>query len=190
MKSNSHRTLGQYLVATYLQEYSGVCQKAFSIGCIQPDKNPATYLKGSLRWQWCRGHNWDNAKAYIRRSGDHLQDCTHLNILDFYRLGKLIHYTADAFTYAHNKHYSLDLASHRDYERHLDAKLASYLLELNEDYDIKFDPNGSVSDFISNNHRRYMHHIPGQENDMNYCVRICSQVLQLLLQSKHLVRAQ
>lgn len=186
MKSCSHRTLGQYLTNTYLLDYPQFCQKAFSLGCIQPDKNPTTYLKGSFHWQWLRGHNWDNAKKYIRKTGDRLQARRRLKLLDFYQLGKLIHYTADAFTYTHNKTYTENLSAHRGYESDLHGKLEAYLMELSNDYGIVFDPNGSVSDFISNNHRRYMRHLPCMDNDMDYCVRMCVQVLQLMLQSKRL----
>lgn len=188
MKSNSHRTLGHYLANMYMQDYSSFCRRAFSIGCVQPDKNPTTYLKGSLRWQWLRGHNWDNAKSYIRRSGDRLQECKTLNAWECYRLGKLIHYTADAFTYAHNKHYSDDLSAHRDYEKVLHERLEKYLSQLKDDFRITMDTTYSVSDFINTNHARYMHHNPCHDNDMHYCVKMCSQVLQLLLQGKQLVR--
>ena len=186
MKSNSHRTLGAYLADTYMQEVPASCRRAFSFGCIQPDKNPITYLKGSVRWQWLRGHNWDNAKRYIIKSGDRLQHCRSLRILDYYRLGKLIHYTADAFTYAHNHHYVKSLSEHRGYEKDLHTRLESYLFRLTELHRITFDPTGSVSGFIRKNHARYMKHVPCMENDMEYTVRMCAQVLQLLLQSKNL----
>ena len=162
------------------------CRQAFSFGCIQPDKNPITYLKGSIRSQWLRGHNWDNAKMYIRKTGNRLQSRKELNLLDFYQLGKLIHYTADAFTYAHNNNYKENLAAHRDYEYDLHRKLEEYLTQHCDEFRIIFNPNGSVSDFISKNHRCYMRHLPCADNDMNYCVRMCAQVLQMMLQSKQL----
>lgn len=184
MKSNSHRTLGLYLIEQYLTEYPERYRTAFSFGCIQPDKNPVTYLKGSFRSQWLRGHNWENAKQYIQKVGDRLQACKRLRLLDFYRLGKLIHYTADAFTYAHNMHYTETLSAHRCYEKDLHEKLKNHLSLLKSDLGIFFDPTGSVSGFISKNHSRYMCHQPCMEIDTEYCVRICAQVLQLLLQSK------
>lgn len=186
MKSCSHYSLGHYLTDTYLQEYPKFFRQAFSLGCIQPDKNPTTYLKGSFRWQWFRGHNWDNAKNYIRRTGNHLQARKKLKLLDFYRLGKLIHYTADAFTYAHNKNYTDSLSAHRSYESDLHNQLEMFLADHACDFQIGFEPNDSISDFISKNHKRYMRHLPCLENDMEYCVRMCAQVLQLTLQSKQL----
>ena len=184
MKSNTHRSLGYYLIDTYMQEYPSFCRWVFSFGCIQPDKNPATYLKGSIRWQWLRGHNWDNAKLYITKSGDRLQRCKSLRLIDFYRLGKLIHYTADAFTYAHNKHCKLSLSSHRDYERELHGYMAAYLNDLSEDHGILLPSRSSVSDFIRKNHASYMCLLPCPETDTRYCVHMCAQVLQMLLQHK------
>lgn len=186
MKSCSHRTLGQFLTTTYLQKYPKFCRSAFSFGCIQPDKNPTTYLKGSLQWQWLRGHNWDNANQYIRKTGNRLQARKNLKLLDFYRLGKLIHYTADAFTYAHNNNYTQNLSAHRNYESCLHSKLEEYLADLSNDFRIAFDPSDSVAEFIVKNHKRYMGHLPCVDNDMEYCVRMCAQVVQLMLQSKEL----
>ena len=187
MKSCSHRTLGQHLINTYLLDCSAFHRRAFSWGCIQPDKNPTTYLKGSIRSQWLRGHNWDNAKRYIRKTGNQLQARKKLKLLDYYRLGKLIHYTADAFTYSHNRNYLQNLVAHRNYETKLHRELETYLTLLSNDFSIVLDPQGSVSEFISKNHKNYMRHIPCVHNDMDYCVRVCSQVLQLMLQSKKLV---
>lgn len=57
MRGKSHRCLGQYLVEHYMENIPGRYVKAFLVGCIEPDRNPVTYLKGSLRFQWLRGHN-------------------------------------------------------------------------------------------------------------------------------------
>lgn len=184
MKSCSHYSLGHYLNKTYLQRYPVLYQRAFSIGCIQPDKNPTTYFKGSIRWQWLRGHNWNNAKRYIRRSANRLQGKIYLKMWDFYCLGKLIHYTADAFTYTHNAHYSKSLSAHRDYESILHRKLEMYLKERSDGIAIICDPNKPVGDYISKNHKQYIHRHPCMDNDMEYSVRMCSQVLQLILHSK------
>jgi hypothetical protein len=173
-----------HLNYTYLQGYPAIYRKAFIFGCIQPDKNLTTYLKGSIQWQWFRGHNWDNAKKYIQKVSERLQRRKHLHLIDYYRLGKLIHYTADSFTYAHNKHYADNLSAHRGYERDLDSYLEHHLL-LNAD-EIKFeiDPAVSVSDFIRSHHSQYMCDSPCIQNDVKYCIQMCTQVLQILLQAK------
>ena len=52
MRRKSHKLLGEYLAREYMTDIpkSYVC--AFLIGCVEPDRNPATYLKGSLKFQW------------------------------------------------------------------------------------------------------------------------------------------
>ena len=46
---------------------------------------------------------------------------------DFYRLGTLMHYLADAFTYPHTDAFCGDLQAHRAYERELHETFSSYL---------------------------------------------------------------
>ena len=96
--------------------------QAFLIGCIEPDRNPVTYLKGSIRHQWLRGHNYRNARRFMRRISVRLENKDSWNLYDYYTLGKLIHYTTDAFTYAHNDTFPTALTEHREYER-LDANI-------------------------------------------------------------------
>lgn len=47
MRGKSHRCLGNYLVQRYMGDAPQSHIKAFLLGCIEPDRNPATYLKGS-----------------------------------------------------------------------------------------------------------------------------------------------
>ena len=66
MRGKSHRCLGKYLVQHYMSDTPERYVKAFLLGCIEPDRNPATYLKGSIRCQWLRGHNYRNARRFMR----------------------------------------------------------------------------------------------------------------------------
>ena len=73
MRGKSHCQLGNYLVNTYFPQISGPYRTAFLLGCIEPDRNPATYLKGSVRAQWLRGHNYENAKHFMGRIARRLE---------------------------------------------------------------------------------------------------------------------
>ena len=44
MRGKSHRCLGKYLVQHYMSDTPERYVKAFLLGCIEPDRNPATYL--------------------------------------------------------------------------------------------------------------------------------------------------
>lgn len=124
MKRKSHVQLGIFLADHYLEACPDTYRTAFLFGCTQPDWNPATYLKGSVRHQWLRGHNYPNTSSFIRRISGRLEKKRTLRLWDCYTLGKLIHYTADAFTYAHNADFPRALNRHRIYE----AALQEYFL--------------------------------------------------------------
>jgi len=96
MCGKSHISLGHYLIDRYFSWQPRRYRQAFLLGCIEPDRNPATYLKGSFRSQWLRGHNYRNARHFMARISSRLEKKETLNLFDYYTLGKLIHYTADA----------------------------------------------------------------------------------------------
>ena len=98
MQKRSHKLLASML----LECEHGFCAKryewAFLFGSIQPDCNPFTYLKGSRRAYKLRGHNFSNSQLYINRQIQQLQERVRWNTWQYYTLGKLTHYLADAFT--------------------------------------------------------------------------------------------
>ena len=122
IKTLSHRMLGNYLAETYFQKLPKRYTKAFLLGCIQPDRNPATYLKGSFRCRPLQGHHWNSSRKYMHRIAKRLENKHKLRIFDYYTMGKLIHYTVDAFTASHNDRFSMDLSAHRAYETKLQGK--------------------------------------------------------------------
>ena len=128
MRAASHKQLGSYLAERYMPRLPRKYLQVFLIGCTQPDKNPTTYLKGSMRNRLLRGHDYTSAKRYMCRLIKRLQKSKKWKLADYYALGKLIHYTADAFTFAHSNDFPGDFSAHRRYEqllqRHFLQKLA------------------------------------------------------------------
>ena len=127
MQKRSHKLLA----STLLRSENGFSSKrfelAFLFGSFQPDCNPLTYLKGSLRAYKFRGHNYSNSQYYIQRHILRLQRRKHWTMWQYYTLGKLTHYLADAFTFPHNEHYPDTLLEHHQYKTDLRAYLESYL---------------------------------------------------------------
>lgn len=177
MRGNSHRCLGTYLADHYMPQIQPWKRRIFLIGCVQPDKNPATYLKGSLRGQWLRGHNYHNALPYITRLARRLESRRMLRLVDYYSLGKLIHYITDAFTSAHNQSFPKSLRIHREYE----ARLQEYFLSF-----LAGKPNppgsarGSVMERIRTCHRGYMHRPTHVGTDTRYAFAVCCMVMGIL----------
>lgn len=177
MNANSHKQIAVYLDRIYLKRLPRQMRKAFIIGCIEPDKNPTTYIKGSLRNQWLRGHNWENAQRYILKIADGLDRKSRLNIFEFYKLGKLIHYTADAFTYAHNLHFQSNLKVHRQYERALDRYIEKNFKNIAVSLDITAS---SILDIILSCRISYMRTSSGIIADTLYAKQACCSILSYL----------
>lgn len=152
MRRKSHICLGNYLIDQYMLSAKKWHRRMFLFGCVQPDMNPLTYLKGSLRARWLCGHHYPNAKPFMERISQRLERRKQLHIMDYYTLGKLIHYTADAFTYAHNDTFPGSLSGHRNYEKELQYLFLSYLYQ---------NPRAdcfshlSIIEVIRANHREY-----------------------------------
>lgn len=178
MRGKSHRSLGRYLAGRYMTDVPKRYVQAFLLGCIEPDRNPATYFKGSIRSQWLRGHNYGNAKRYMTRISRQLENKANLNMLDYYTMGKLIHYTTDAFTYAHNEEFTTNLGDHREYE----AALQNHFLEyLDTQPQVDTRDSRSVMDAIRAYHREYIRQDVDIRNDSKFALQACCCVLALLL---------
>lgn len=127
MQKRSHRLLAHAL----LQGRSGFSAKryeaAFLFGSFQPDCNPLSYLKGSFCAHALQGHHYANSHRYLYSRITRLQQRKRWTIWQYYTLGKLTHYLADAFTYPHNDNYPDTLAQHHRYESDLRLRLAREL---------------------------------------------------------------
>ena len=174
MRGESHKCLGRYLADKYMTDLPRRYIRAFLIGCIEPDRNPATYLKGSLRQQWLRGHNWGNSQRYIQRVSNRLERKNKMRLLDYYSMGRLIHYTTDAFTSAHNERFGTDLGDHCQYE----AALQHHFLEyLSQDPDIWTDAKRPVMDTIRSYHWDYLCRPINVHTDTRFAIIVCSMVV-------------
>lgn len=177
MRNKSHALMGRILLREYLPGLPAAHAKAFLLGCTQPDKNPVTYIKGSLRSQWMRGHNYSNASRFMMRLAIRLDQKVHFSPWDCYCLGKLVHYTMDAFTFAHDERFPKDLKAHRHYE----ARLQNYFLA-----QVRRRPipsrrlQGPPVTLIIGMHEAYSR-LPGSiETDTDYAFRTCCLLTQRL----------
>ncbi|MBO5130042.1 MAG: zinc dependent phospholipase C family protein [Oscillospiraceae bacterium] len=177
MRGKSHQLLGRYLADRYMSTLPKRYVKAFLIGCIEPDRNPATYLKGSLHQQWLRGHNWGNSRKYMQRTYRKLEHRKKLKLLDYYLLGRLIHYTTDAFTSAHNEEFGSSLVDHREYEVALQDHFLEYLSENPEFWT---DAKRPVMDTIQSYHRDYIRRPASIHTDTRFAIIVCCMVLTRL----------
>ncbi len=177
MKQESHRLLGHYLISQLSQLPKRSQVRAFLIGCVEPDRNFLSYLKGSIRARWFYGHNYQNADRWIERHINTLKDKKHWNLWNYYNMGKLIHYTSDAFTYVHNNCFTESIAAHRAYEDKLQEHFLSCLSKK------KSSENAigqDINEFFRTSHRRYLKNTADVQRDCRYILDMTSWLFNQL----------
>lgn len=127
MQKRSHKLLAEALLRNRRGFDARRYEWAFLFGSFQPDCNPFTFLRGSLRARTLGGYSFSNSQHYIDTRIRKLQRCPVWNTRHYYTLGKLTHYLADAFTYPHNETFPDTLMDHHRYESDLRVSLAEYL---------------------------------------------------------------
>ncbi|WP_295582566.1 zinc dependent phospholipase C family protein [uncultured Oscillibacter sp.] len=168
MQKRSHKLLASMLLECEHGFRAKRYELAFLFGSFQPDCNPLTYLKGSRRAQTLRGHNFTNSQLYINAHIKSLQTRSRWNIWQYYTLGKLTHYLADAFTYPHNEDYPESLIAHRQYEDELRQYLAEYL----ESQTLRrAKARQDLVDAIDELHDQYMETVADMRRDVQYILR-------------------
>ena len=126
MNMRSHLAL-----AVYLSERLDLRSFAFIFGNVQPDLAVYSYLKGSTSGRKAHGHDYRNMLPRIVSVLSKLEQGKGEGIVHSYRLGKLMHYIADSFTFPHNEIFRGSLRAHIHYEDDLEIVLLNHL---NEDY--------------------------------------------------------
>lgn len=179
METKSHVFLARYLLNQISAFDSMKCQKAFIFGCIEPDFNMFSYLKGSLRCQKLRGHNYNSSNKYTIRTLESLQNKNNWTLRDYYRLGKLMHYLADAFTYPHNDNFKGSLSEHRVYEAGLHLYFVAYLKQYNKVN--KKDCAEDIREYMGESHEQYMKTSGDIKNDAKYITQATSRVMRALV---------
>ena len=155
-------------------------RKAFCLGNIMPDLRPSflttrheffgtfSQLQEKMRELIERNPEEDNARVYWRR------------------FGEVMHYIADYFTFPHNKNFTGNLYEHNKYEKHLKNHLKRYIESGAADrmviLPVNFGSFRELVEYIGNAHERYLLKERNIAEDVQYILRICSQVIHGILQ--------
>lgn len=127
-----HKRTHCQLAKALLRNENGFARRryelAFLFGSFQPDCNPLTYLKGSRHGTRFGGHTYANNRAFIEKRAERLRQRTKWHLWQYYTLGKLTHYVADAFTWPHNPDFPEGKWGHHVYEREMRRAIAARML--------------------------------------------------------------
>lgn len=190
MRKKSHISLAKHLVTVAEVQSFNRHRKAFYIGSILPDCKPSFIT---------RRHEITETFPFVEHK---IQKLTHgyhsigdLSTAYFTRLGEVIHYIADYFTFPHNKEYLGTIKEHCVYEGQLKHRLRSYIQAVHEQESLtgeslmlsagslrQFESVSDICSFIREEHRKYIKKaVHSVEEDCKYIVKICSQVVMAIL---------
>ncbi len=119
--------LGRFLLAQKEAPAGKIKRRLFLFGCVEPDNNPFTYVRGSTRHRFLQGHKTENARKHFQKVLKRLNRSGVHSLWQWVVLGTLIHYAADSFTFPHNSKFPGTLADHVAYEIQLHALFPQYL---------------------------------------------------------------
>ncbi len=174
MQKRSHKLLANMLLKSEDGFRTKRYEWAFLFGSFQPDCNPFSYLKGSIRATRFGGHNYSNSKHFICRHIEKLQTRKRWNIWHYYTLGKMTHYLADAFTFPHNTHYTDSMLAHHVYETDLRGYLEKYM-EARTMRHKAFREN--VVESLTQLHDYYMQSAADQAMDVQYILEATAMLM-------------
>lgn len=188
MISKDHRLLGEFLARQMIKHTSPLATHLFVTGCVFPDHNPWTYLRGLYMGHPLKSHFSFLSYPEIMRLCSKLENRKYLYLRDYYTLGALLHYVADAFTFPHNEHYTGNMLEHTQYEHmQLHPVFEQYLTGAfeSERFEIEWYVKNhmqSMESLFQELHDSYMKTEPTAFVDAAYicqtCAMICARVME------------
>ena len=171
MQFINHLQLGRALAAEspVLAEHL-LRRELFLLGSMIPDFIPFTYLSGYRETHRWLGHSLPHSTPKIERNLKKRLSVGLRSAKDAFRLGVLLHYLADSFTYVHSAGFAGGRREHDRYEREL-RKVFPQFLHLVRETDPAHDPA-----FLAEARWAYQSLPPSAETDSEWIVRVCSAV--------------
>lgn len=167
MRTIGHKTLARYLIAQY-NEVKRAKKLAFTLGCIEPDINVFTHLTASKKRNGVfDGHNYPVTENKILKMLDRLSRKRRKNSIVFwYRLGKLVHYVTDAFTYPHSPAFDGSVSEHVKYEHEFHDYFTARITDDTEN-GTEYEPAFETFTVL---HEKYLSEIMSCRNDYAYII--------------------
>lgn len=183
MRKKSHILVARYLADQMsVEESLQSHRKAFCLGSILPDIKPSFLT---------RKHEYYGTFEEIQQKMRQLVECRPGKVKErvyWRRLGEVMHYMADYFTFPHNINFTGNLYEHNKYEKHLKNHLKRYIesgaVKSMEVQPVSFDSFTELVEYIKGRHDRYLLKERNIAEDVQYILSVCFQVIHGIL---HLV---
>ncbi len=183
MKQDSHRRLGRYLLELVPQIHCRpLCHRAFLLGCVLPDYNPLTYLRGFSQSKGFLGHNRPYSERTCFQTLERLHERGVQGSRDCYALGALMHYLADSFTHPHTERFMGGLRAHNAYERALRACFPACIRAAKGKH-LPTPPTDPMA-FLRAAYTLYESKNPNPHNDGWFVLFVCGMILLSVFKEK------
>lgn len=175
MKKKDHLMLASFILRLADASVLSLHSTAFTAGCIEPDLNVFSYLRGSRKGKKFHGHNAGNCRTHLEKLLGKIEERGLTSGYDCFLLGVAMHYIADSFTAVHNTNMlDVDVKTHLEYENSLHDEL---IKTLSKPFIFEQDLlNISLKDYVTDNHHMYSASAPSTGNDCSYIVKTCCAV--------------
>lgn len=178
MRKKSHILLARYIAdhmssVDELQDH----RKAFCLGNVLPDIKPS-FLTES--------HEFDGTFETVKgKMRDLTVDCDTANLnqrIYWRRLGEVIHYVADYFTFPHNDTFEGTLVAHGQYEKALKCRMKTYIksgrAKIHAADTVYFEDLHDLVVFIRSKHKEYLSKERCVSDDIEFIITVCYQAAQ------------
>ena len=180
MRKKSHISLAGQIMDSMNLENVFDYKLPFYIGSIWPDCRPS-FVTTPHKFDITFHDIEKKLSKFIANSNPE----EGMNMRHCARLGVIIHYIADYFTFPHNNHYEGNVKDHCYYERDLKHELKAFLTT-EEAAQVKehVAAYGTVEELVSyikSIHNSYMKLVHTVEEDIRYIVHVCTTVVKSVL---------
>lgn len=163
-----HGKIGKLLAEELINKgYTEINKGKFVWGCIMPD----IVLSYRISFH-TKKENMEDVKEIISMIIDNNNNLIENNIS--IKLGVMVHYLCDFFTYTHNENYNRNLICHELYEQvqHIkySNKLKNLWESLNEEVDYRLYDIKDIINYIEDIHSIYMNNNSNKYRDLIFAI--------------------
>lgn len=186
MRKKSHISLTKGVVHGLNEERVFGHRLSLYFGSILPDCTPSFLTK-----RHCIEDTFDVCEKKMRVFLKHFKAKKNvISILSSIRMGMILHYVADYFTYPHNAHYPGNLKDHCAYEEDLKHRMRSFVKHRNQSEEMQYDERmlptiHSLPELLAYIRDKHVHYMKDRGNvnlDCAYSYMVSLAVMHSLLQ--------
>ncbi|MGN0204501.1 MAG: zinc dependent phospholipase C family protein [Coprococcus sp.] len=179
MRKKSHLSLAGYIVDVIDKDMIAH-PLAFRFGSLEPDLVP-TFITTKHRIDL----TFYKLEKKIKKVLEEYDSSKGLTIGLSKDLGVITHYLADYFTFPHNIEYPGTMTEHIHYEAELKVNFMLFIEHVKEAQihfqNVVLNSAEEICNFIRKCHDEYIHAVKSIQNDCNYILKICAQVIGAIL---------